>query len=685
MVPKLTKKEKDALLKEARDRRADVLERDAENRKWQREDTKFVYEPGGQWANAFKDRRKGEQGAADDPCLEFNQLKQFVNQVVNDQRQSRPGIRVHPADSQATDDTAETIQGLARAIEYDSQAEAVYDGGYQGSVVGGRGFWRIVSEYEDAKSFNQKLVIKRVPDPLSVVPDIDFQAPDASDMNFCFVDEALTKDEFERKWPKARIASWNAGDEFDEWFDDKKIIVSDYYRRICVKRDVVMLPDGTSVWADELPEGMSAEGLPVRESEDYRIEWYKLGGGQDVLEVYDWPGSIIPVVMDMGDEIVVDGKRMFQGLIRMARDAQSLFNFAMTAQAIHLASAPRAPYIMAEGQAEGYEALWRDANKKNFAYLYYKPQMVDGALAPPPQRNPPSMPDAGLMNASQQATQLIRSTIGMYENSLGLHGQETSGRAIVAREKQGDNATFHYADNHARAIALTGRIIVELIPHYYDTQRTAYIVGQDDERQEAELNVPDPLTGEVVKNNLTSGKYTVTVSSGPTYATKRQESADMLMQLVQAVPDVMKVAGDLVIKAQDLPDAEVLSERFKMLLPPQIQQAEQARAAKQNPQIAMLTQTVQQLQGQLQQVQQQAQQAVGQLQQENAQLKADKSAQREANQAKADAAQQGAAVDMEKIAVDRDKVFVDLIKALTPFIAPPQVAPVATGMLEQNP
>ena len=652
MVPELSAKDKREILEEARSRFADVLDRDQTNRKWQRDDTRFVYEPGAQWPAEFKNNRTTEDGS--DPCLEFNQLKQFVNQVVNDQRQNRPGIRVHPAGGEASEETAETAQGLIRAIEYDSQAEAVYDCGYQHSVVGGRGYWRVVSEYESADSFNQKLVIQRIPDPLSVVPDIDFRAPDASDMNFCFVMDVMKRDEFKRKYPKARIGSWTTDGDCAEWFrGEDEVIVADYYRRVCRPRTLALLADGSTVWKDGVLEG--AKIINERESEDYAVEWYTLGGGQEILEQHEWPGTIIPVVMDMGDEIVVEGKRMFQGLIRMARDSQALFNFAMTAQAIHLGNAPRAPYIMAEGQAEGYEALWREANRKNFAYLYYKPTMVDGQLAPPPQRQAPSMPDAGLMSASQQATQLLRSTIGMYENSLGLHGQETSGRAIIAREKQGDNATFHYADNHARAIALTGRIVLEVLPVFYDTERAEHIIGEDDERKAVVINQQqiDPATQQpVVKNDFSIGKYDVAVSSGPTYATRKQEGADLLMQMVQAVPEVMKVAGDLVMKAQEVPDAEILAERFKLLLPPPIQQAEAAKAAGADPKLA-------QMNAQLQQVTQQAQQAIqqlnGQLQQvtqELQQVKADKTAQIQANQAKAEEAHIGAQIEAQKLQTD---------------------------------
>lgn len=561
------------LLEEARERFELICGTDKDNRDNQRADTLFVYSPGMQWPEEVRTQRK----AWNELCLEFNQLKQFVSQVVNDQRQNRPGILIHPADGEASEETAEIMQGLIRSIEYDSKAEAAYDNGFQNAVTGGRGWWRVLSEYCDGQGFEQKLVIKPIFDTLTVYADLDYQQPDGSDRNFVFVTETLKRTEFKRKYPKATATDWNGIDAYwSNGTDD--ILVADYYRRVCKIRTMVRMSDGATGYKDEMPE--PPEGVTIvqeRECETYEVEWYKLAGGNQVLEKYDWSGSFIPVICTTGDDIMMDGKRVYQGLTRHARDSQTMLNFGMTQQAIHLSLTPRAPWVAAAGQIEGFENIWKDANIKNYSVLPYNPISIDGTVLGAPQRTAPSMPDAGWANWSQSMIGMIRSTIGMYENSLGMHGQETSGKAIVARERQGDNATFNYVDNLARAIGLTGRILTELIPVYYDTQRIVHIIGLDGTRKEIEINqtTPNPDNPlEAIRNNdITNGKYSVTVDSGPSYATKRQESADTLTQLAQAYPALMQVAGDIVVRAQDLPDAEVLAERIKLTLPPQVQQA----------------------------------------------------------------------------------------------------------------
>lgn len=674
------------------------------NRENQRDDTEFVYKPGSQWpTKAREDRKKNG-----DPCMEFPQLKQFVAQVVNDQRQNRPGIRIHPASGDASAEVAEILQGLIRGIEYDSRAESVYDCGYQHSVVGGRGYWRIVSEYEGPKSFNQKLVIKRIADPLSVYLDPDYQEPDGGDREWGFVAESMPTADFEDKYPDAQAIDFN---DIDLWHPKEgHVLVTDYYERVKKQRTLVALQDGSTAYEDEMPPDalpmLGSDGAPLTRAVTVNtVAWYTVAGGDQILARHEWPGTIIPIVCAMGDEIIIDGERVFQGLITQAKDTQTLFNFGMTQQAVHLALQPRAPHFAPVEAIRGFEAIWNTANTGNWSTLPYNAFREDGTPIPAPQRNMPANVDAGWLNWTQQMMGLMRSIIGMYENSLGMKGQEKSGVAIRAREMQGDNATFHFLDNFSRAIALTGRIIVECIPTYYDTERIVHIVGPDDVPKMQRINQqqPDPMNPllAIKVGDVTTGEYAVAVEAGPGYATKREEMADLMMQLVQAFPQIMQFAGDIVVKMQDIPDADQLAERMKVMLPPPVQQMLAAKDAGENPQVAQLNQQIQGMAQQLQQMQAQAQQQIGSLTQENEQLKADKSASIAASQARQAAAQasamneaqrgeaemQKAIMDrlnqQEKMQVERDKVFADLFGKLLDAMATPQQVAADSAMTTQ--
>lgn len=653
------KKEDDEVLARIRDRFELVNDIDGDNRRRQREDTEFVY------TSHTSAEERAKKKAAGDPCLEFPQLKQFVSQVVNDQRQNRPGIRIHPQNDEASEEVAEILQGLVRGIEYDSRAEAVYDCGYQHSVVGGRGYWRIISEYERPDSFYQRLKIGRIADPMTVWLDPNYQEPDGSDRGWGFVTEDLHKDVFKERYPKADPMNFEGS---DLWFPlEDHIRIADYYERVSTPRTLVQLADGTSGYSDEVPPDaprmLDANGEPVeREVMQYSIAWYTVAGGQQVLEKHEWPGTIIPIVCTMGDEIIIDGKRVFQGLISQAKDAQKMFDFGMNQQAITLQNAPRSPFVGPKEAFAGFEPLWKNANKENLAFLPFNAFTPEGEPIPAPQRSPGSQPDAGWMNWSQQMTGLIRSTIGMYENSLGMKGQEVSGKAITARERQGDNATFHFQDNLARAIALTGRILVECIPTYYDTQRIVHLIGPDDEPHLETINqqVPnvDPMTGalQAIKlNDVTSGQYAVTVEAGPGYATKRQEMAELLMNLVQAYPPIMQIAPDIIVGSQDIPEADRLAKRLKATLPPPIAAiAAQEDGGKGADQTAQLNAQLMQAQQQIQQMQQAGQA----LQAENAQLKQGVAEKQAAAQADAQAKVQAANIDAN-VAVEVAKIKAD--------------------------
>jgi hypothetical protein len=281
------------VLDEATERFTHAQQVDRDNRDNQKADTKFVYTPGEQWPAEIRAQRKEWK----EVCLEFNQLKQFVAHVVNDQRQRRPGIRIHAASGDASKETAEILQGMIRAIEYESNAEAAYDNGFQGAVVGGRGWWRVCSEYIAGKGFDQRLAIKPIADALTVYADLDYQEPDGSDRGWVFVVESVPKKEFPRRWPKADPISWDGVDS--AWVvDSDNIFVADYYRRVCKTRCFVRMSDGAEGWKDELPETLP-DGVEIkleREVETWEVEWYKVAGGQQVLDEYEWPGTIIPVV-----------------------------------------------------------------------------------------------------------------------------------------------------------------------------------------------------------------------------------------------------------------------------------------------------------------------------------------------------------------------------------------------------
>jgi hypothetical protein len=304
--------------------------------------------------------------------------------------------------------------------------------------------------------------------------------------------------------------------------------------------------------------------------------------GFEVLESNDWAGDWIPVVRVVGNEFEIDGRIHVSGIVRNAKDAQRMYNYWVSQEAEMLALAPKAPFIGYGGQFEGYEDKWKTANTNNWQYLEVNPDVTDGQgnMLPLPQRAQPPMASSGLLQAKSGAAEDIKSTTGQYNASLGMGSNERSGKAILARQKEGDVGTYHYGDNLARGVRHIARQLVDLIPKIYDTQRIARVIGEDGETKMAKINPEqqEPVKeivdeqGVVIEKiyNPGVGKYDVVATTGPGYATKRQEALEAMAQLLQGNPQLWTVAGDLFVKNMDWPGAQEMSKRFRKTIDPSI-------------------------------------------------------------------------------------------------------------------
>jgi hypothetical protein len=526
------------------------------------------------------------------PCLTINKLPQHVRQVTNDQRQNRPSGRVIPVDDKADVEVAEIYDGLVRHIEYMSDADVAYDTACENQVTYGEGYIRLLTEYNGDDTFDQDIRIGRIRNSFSVYMDPTIQDPCGSDAKWCFITEDLTKSEYTRLFPDAMpissIQQQGIGDEnLSNWLNEDVVRIAEYFYIEYEPAKLNLYPDNRTAFEGSREDAMfKASGLaPLksRQVDRKRVKWCKTNG-YEMLEENDWAGQWIPVIRVVGNEFEVDGRLFVSGLVRNAKDAQRMYNYWVSAETEMLALAPKAPFIGYGGQFEGYEQQWKTANVNNWPYLEVNPDVTDGqgAVLPLPQRSPPPMAQVGLIQAKAGASDDIKSTTGQYDSSLGATSNERSGRAILAREKQGDTGTYHYVDNLARAIRYTTRQIVDMIPKIYDTQRIARIIGMDGETGMAKI---DPTQQEPVKKivnpenpgiviekiyNPGVGKYDVCVTTGPSYMTKRQEALDSMSQLLQGNPNLWAVAGDLFIKNMDWPGAQEMSKRFAKTIDPKL-------------------------------------------------------------------------------------------------------------------
>jgi hypothetical protein len=522
------------------------------------------------------------------PTLTINKLPQHVRQVTNDMRQNRPGAKVIPVDDNADVEVAEIFNGMIRHIEYISDADVAYDTACENQVSYGEGYITLMTEYCDENTFDQDIKIGRIRNSFSVYMDPLIQDPTGADAKYCFITEDLTKAEYERQYPDAApistLQSLGVGDQsISNWLNEDTVRIASYYYIDYDKTKLNLYPGNQSAFEgtpeDKMLKGMFEKPIKSRISERPRVMYCKING-YEILEQKEWAGKWIPVIRVIGNEFEVDGRIYISGLVRNAKDAQRMYNYWVSQEAEMLALAPKAPFIGYGGQFEGYEDKWKTANTNNWPYLEVNPDVTDGqgAVLPLPQRAQPPMASSGLLQAKAGASEDIKSTTGQYNASLGMGSNERSGKAILARQREGDVGTFHYGDNLTRAVRHVARQLVDLIPKIYDTQRIARIIGEDGETKMVKINPDQPQPVNKIVNeqgiviekiyNPGVGKYDVVATTGPGYATKRQEALEAMAQLLQGNPQLWSVAGDLFVKNMDWPGAQEMAKRFAKTIDP---------------------------------------------------------------------------------------------------------------------
>lgn len=612
----MTDKKHAEILEAARSRMAICVDADSTDRADAVDDLRFLLGGKNQWdVEAVKQRQLDGR-----PCMTFNKLPAFLRQITNDQRQNTPAIKVHPVDSGADVKVAEVIQGIIRHIEYASNADTAYDTAVNSAASCGRGFFRLLTEYESEDSFNQVIKFKRERNPLNVYIDPYSQEPDGSDMRYAIITDLMPRDEFKRQYPKANILNSDAllglGASANHWLQDDGVIVAEYYWIDQKPATLVMLSSGETGYKDDLDAAsMEAAGITItqeRASTKPVVRWAKITGA-DVLAETEIPCKWIPVFPVYGEELDVEGKVYRKGVIRDSKDPAKMYNYWMTTATEEVALRPKVPFIGAEGQFEVDKSKWANANNKSFPFIQYKPVSLNGTLAPPPQRQAMADVPVGVLQMAMHATEDVKATTGIHDASLGAGGNETSGRAILARQREGDVSNFHFTDNLNKSVRHAGRCIIDMIPHIYDTARVVRLRGEDEKLAYAQINQIERVQDEngnpieQVLNDLSIGKYDVTVSAGPSYTTQRQEAAEGMVQLAQGYPALMQIAGDKVISNMDWPGADEIAERIARTIPPEIKGEEDGDQPQQLPpevqqQLQQMDAVIQQQQQQLQEV-----------------------------------------------------------------------------------
>jgi len=606
-TPKPPNEEENELIKQAKDffKRASSWEASARvnfeyDYKFANGDTHNKY----QWDNDIVAARELD----DKPCLTINKVQQHNLMVINDAKQNKPGVRIRPVGDEASFEGAQIFQELIYHIEYISSAENVYDSATSFQVQAGWGYWRIDTDYINDKTFDQEIYIRHIKDPRSVYLDPDINEVDGSDAREGLIFEDMDRDLYKKKYPKFAntLGSSVLGNTGDSWVTENNVRIALYYYKE-EKEDKLVhwinpesgeqviekvsdLDDMQKLMYQAIKKEPQAKQLYQFKSRDVvtdDIHWCKIAGDRIIEGPTPWLGKYIPIVRLVGTETVIDGVWDAKGHTRALINAQQIYNTMSSANVEFISTQSKIPWVAPSAAIEGFENYYQTANRVNHSYLPYNAYDDDGNQLQAPTRNSAVSSGTGYIQQMQVAQNELMMASGQYQAQMGENENAKSGVAINARQRQGDRATYHFIDNQAIAIRFTGKILVDLIPKIYDTVRVKKILAQDGSRMNVKVdtgagqelqNTTDPNNppmdnGQKITEyvfNPEFGQYDIQADTGPSFATKRMETASNMIELIKADEKLMGVAGDILFKNMDFPGADIIALRLNNMLSPQV-------------------------------------------------------------------------------------------------------------------
>lgn len=553
----------EAFMKDMRAEYQADIDFDRINRYEGMDDLKFS--AGEQWDPVVLQQRKGL------PCLVINTIPQFTAQLVGDWRESRKAIKVVPSNNE-DEDVASVREDLVRNIEMQSRADRTYDQAFESMIQCGDGAFKVTVEYTKDDVFDQDICLRPIEDVMATVWDRYSVDPTGRDAKRVWVDDRISKTEFARKWPGVSSSDLMEVDRTDRtslagWVDDASYRVTEYWRLIERQRTIALFENGRVYEIDDnnMEDIIERNGPPVKT----RIAWCRYAqmhyctGWAILAGPYEYRLNRLPIIRMSGRIVNIAGRRVRYGLVRFMKDPSRLKNFWRSVAAEQLGYAPKAQWLATQSAVEGRQEAFRKAHLTRDPLLIVNDEAIIGQNI---QRIEPPAPQAAIFQEVAMNTQDMKDVSGIQDASLGIKSNETSGKAIMSRQHEGDVASQTYYDNADAALLEAGDVINQLIPQIYDGTRVVRLIGQDEAIKFQRIN--DPMDPHAV--DLGVGTYDVALSTGTSYTTRRVEAASAMMDAIQVWPQLMTVAGDLVAKAQDWPGAEELAERLKKTIPPQL-------------------------------------------------------------------------------------------------------------------
>lgn len=526
--------------------------------------------------------------------IKLNMIAQYVQQVDNMRRQKDIALTCHATDEAGSEETAEIYEGLFRHIEDISSAKHAYNAAFgpSGALVAGLGFIKVETDYMDEDSFNQEIFIRAVKDPNKILPDFNCKCPVFSDSNYWFEFDDMSKDDFKHEYPEARLSSFptwnNLSKKTDGWVTNNTVRLAKYWYKEKESYKMVQYEDGTIAYEEddvpmipytthelmdmdtdnkmkrlafnnetdssvdeEIPLARQANVIKTRTIEKSTIKWL-ITNGFEILEEGEWHNDAFPFVPAIGNELIIEGKRMIHGITRFSREPQQIVNYLSSELVRKTAATTKSQWkVDIDAVPVQFRKDWMSSNVSEKAVLFWTSKANGRENIPAPERIDMMEPQMSNLLASINNSKAdIKQTMGLTPQSAdalsGKPASDQSGVAIQTLAEQGELANFHFSDNTVLAMKRLGEIVIGLIPFVYDTPRVVRVIGADSTAELVKINQLFDENGKQKCYDLSCGKYGVVVDTGPGFATKKAQQSEQMIRFAQLDPELTGIlAGDI--------------------------------------------------------------------------------------------------------------------------------------------
>ncbi len=506
------------------------------------------------------------------PALTYNMLFSLVNLVSGYQRQNRQDITIYNRKG-GTKEIANILSELIKHIHDGSYGDWETSLMFLMGIITGKGWLGLNVDYDDEVTTGE-IVIENL-SPFRIYPDPFSTKYDMRDGQFIFKIAWLPKDRLNLAFPEKKNEfeglvvnekdkeplPFTEGDKYKDWpvegssteeidkfryrvkecwwkdFEEQKFLVG-------IESGVVKQVDFPKAKIDAILRQYPTMRIVKRVRPVLNLTTYV--GNVEIQNIRDPLNGVtqFPIIPFFSYWV----ENHHWGVITQLKDPQREINKRISQALHHLNQTANSGYTADENATADWDALENNISKPG-----YIKKLKPGARF---ERDTPAPLSEGHIKLAETGKGAVREISGVNPDLAGLpEDKNVSGILMAQRRSQGLITIESVFDNMRMSKQILGTRLIEMIQKtdvYTKQEILTMVIDGDVKEFPVNMQAKQNAVGEI-KNDLTIGKYKISVSESKTSPTARTRDFAMLIEAVRAG---LPIPPEVLLKASDLPYKE---------------------------------------------------------------------------------------------------------------------------------